>query len=128
MPATTATFKIADDEPQTYTLSIPSSLKGAIIEDGDTATVELTADPKRSIAATVPTFTVVRAPTKGYAFVADGTFAGDASPDGLAAGNAGASAKVTLGTIGAVIDENRVDDNRHGEAVHRVDRQRHGGD
>ena len=48
MPTTTATFKIADDEPQTYTLSIPVANRGALTEGGAVANVTLTADPKRS--------------------------------------------------------------------------------
>ena len=112
MEATTATFKIADDEPQTYTLSISSSLRGAIPEEGAIADVTLTADPKRSADETVPGFTLVAGPSAQAAFVVDAAFEQGAAtgPDELAAGNAGASADLVIGTIAAKADKNREDD------------------
>ena len=113
MPATTATFKIADDEPQTYTLSIPVANRGALPEDGTTADVTLTADPKRSDAATVPGFTLVAGPSSQASLGVDADVlvqGATPGPVGLAMGNAGASAMVTLGTIAAKADKNREDD------------------
>ena len=110
MTATTATFKIADDEDQKYTLSLPSANRGAIIEGAPASMLTLTADPKRSIALTVPAFTVVADPSSGYTFELDSALTAGAAPAGLAEGNAGASAMVTLGTILAKVDKNRVED------------------
>ena len=113
MPATTATFKIADDEPQKYTLSISSSLRGAITEEGAIADVTLTADPKRSEDATVPGFTLVAGPSTQASLVVDTdvlTQGATPGPDELADGNAGASADLVIGTIAAKADKNREDD------------------
>ena len=112
--ATTATFTIKDDETQKYTLSIPSANRGAIQEGGATAAVTLTADPKRTAAATVPGFTIVTEPNNPalYAFAADGAFTPGAipGPAALAEGNEGATAMFAIGTIAALTDKNREDD------------------
>ena len=115
MESTTATFTIKDDETQTYTLSIPSAKRGAITEGDTTATmVTLTADPKRTVAATVPGFTVVTDPNNPalYTFAVENTFVQGATPgpSALAMGNDGASAMVAIGTILALPDKNREDD------------------
>ena len=112
--ATTATFTIKDDETQKYTLSIPSANRGAIQEGGATAAVTLTADPKRTVAATVPGFTIVTEPNNPalYAFADDGAFTPGAipGPAALAAGNEGATAMLEIGTIAALTDKNRDED------------------
>ena len=112
--ATTATFTIEDDETQKYTLSIPSANRGAIQENGATAAVTLTADPKRTADATVPGFTIVTDPNNPalYAFAPDGAFTTGAipGPAALAMGNEGATAMLEIGTIAALTDKNREDD------------------
>ena len=114
MTATAATYTIKDDETQTYTLSIPQGNRGAIAEGGAAANVTLTADPKRTADATVPGFTIVTEPNNPalYSFTPDGAFTQGAvpGPDELAAGNEGASAMLTIGTIEALGDKNREDD------------------
>ena len=69
--SSTATYKIADDETQTYTLSLHPDANGKITEGAGGAAVELIADPGKSSTTeatgdtgaittlTVPDFTVV---------------------------------------------------------------------
>ena len=113
MEATAATYTIDDDETQTYTLSISSSLRGAIKEgDGVLTPVMLTADPARTDVMTVPGFTIVTEPNDPALFTFDEGDEGIAEA-GLAVSaevNAGARAATQAGTITAIADKNRVDD------------------
>ena len=115
------TYTIKDDETQTYTLTIPQGKKGAITEGDATATmVTLTADPGRSVAGTVPGFTLVTEPSQLFTFDRDTAFMqGGTTENGVttgpaelavAAGSAGASRDLPIGTIAADGDKNRVDD------------------
>ena len=113
--ATPATFTIKDDETQTYTLSIPVANRGAAITEGATGTtVVLTANPRRSDAATVPGFAIVTDPNNQalYTFTPDGAFTAGATPgpSALAGGTDGGIAMLDIGTIAALEDENRVND------------------
>ena len=102
-----ARFIIDDDEEQNYTLSIPAANRGRIVEDGAAVNVTLTANPGRTAAATVPTFTVVTDPVSPiYTFAPD---VGYAAADVMTA-VAGSRAQVVFGTISALLDRNRVDD------------------
>ena len=120
-----ATYIIKDDETQTYTLSISSTLRGAIKEGNLGVDVTLAADPGRSTADAVPAFTLVAEPSTlstfaavdGETFTQGGTASGtpgvgNVGPSGLAvaAGSAGARTDLPIGTIAALDDENRVDD------------------
>ena len=117
MAATTATFKIADDEDQKYTLSLPSANRGAIKEGAPASLLTLTADPKRSRRndrARVhggggPLDRATRS-TLDSALTNAGAGSPAVGPLELAAGNPGASAMVPLGTISAKVDKNRVED------------------
>ena len=105
----TAVYIIADDETQSYALSIPRANKGAIIEGGDAADVTLTADPKRTATATVPDFTIVTDPPgRLYSFTEDSDFGN--VDTALSTGNEGASAMDLAGTIAANGDKNREND------------------
>ena len=110
----TSTYLIDDDEDQLYQLSIPAANRGAITEDGAAATVTLTANPKRTATATVPTFTVVTDPadTGFYTYARDGSATDDAIDTALSAAavNDGAPAMFAIGTIMATRDKNRVAD------------------
>ena len=109
-----AVYVIDDDETQEYTLSIPRGNRGAI-DERDSAVVTLTADPRRTEVATVPTFTVVTEPNdpEFYSWTLDGG-ANMALLGAMALGGgtetAGASAILPLGTIEALVDKNREND------------------
>ena len=116
-------YKIEDDETQTYTLSLEPDSDGELTEGDDEATkVTLTADPKRTAVDTVPDFTLVTEPGRGYAFV---MFDGDDAPTAVEAtwqmaiaaalgnpdGSEGSRVTKDIGTIAtAGVDSNRVDD------------------
>ncbi len=126
-------FTIRDDETQTYALSIPQGSKGAIEEGGtDAPKVTLTADPKRTSPNTVPLFTLVVEPSRGFDFdmfdftdmvtteqdtwrdairrALSGAAAGD-DLDIMGAGSEGSRVTKDIGTIAtAGVDKNRVDD------------------
>ena len=126
-------FTIADDEDQKYTLSIPQGNRGAIGESGAPAIVTLTADPKRTSPSTVPAFTLVQEPGRGFPFIMfgdgdattddedmwrdairralSGVAAGESVADGaMGGGSEGSRVTKDIGTIGAAEDDNRVDD------------------
>ena len=109
-------FKITDDETQTYALTLDPNAKDKIVELGAPVTVTLTADPKRTSMLTVPTFTLVLDPTRGFPFVRTGgvteaewqTAIKGALGD--ATGTEGSRVTYDIGTIAASEDKNRVDD------------------
>ena len=100
-------YVIDDDEEQSYTLSLPAANRGAITEDGAPADVTLTANPGRTAAATVPSFTVVTDPVSPlYTYTA----AADYVATELVTAIPGARTSDVVGTIAATVDKNRVDD------------------
>ena len=109
--ATQATFTIDDDETQTYTLRIPQANRGAIQEGAAAATaIMLDADPARTAAETVPSFTLLAEPNNPalYTVTSDIT-ATDLAVSGTV--NAGGRATdSTAGTIVALEDKNRDND------------------
>ena len=96
-------YTIDDDEPQSYTLSIPVGDKGSIVEGDDAATaVTLTIDPPRTSDATVPMFSVVMDPNDPSLY----TYA----PGNVTAEDIGMSRTADAGTVAALVDKNRVDE------------------
>ena len=104
-------YDIKDDETQTYTLSLDPDAKGKITEGAGGAEVFLTADPGRSELLTVPMFTLVRDPASGLLY---GGVGGPltAAREGLFSTPTaqGSRERVSLGTLVANEDSNRVDD------------------
>ena len=105
-------YIIVDDETQEYSLSIPRGNRGAILEEGTPAEVTLTADPRRTSADTVPTFTVVTDPVSSrlYPRTWESPIAGTGAALGGGTENAGGSARQAIGTIAAAVDKNREND------------------
>ena len=105
-------YTIKDDETQTYTLSLDPDAKGKITEDDSTgAEVFLTADPGRSQLEAVPAFTLVRDPASGLLYSGVGGALTETHRSGLfSEPNAqGSRERVSLGTLMAIEDDNRVD-------------------